>query len=81
MYLAVTDKKIEIRQKEIKVLNNKIIADFRKLPFWKRWMIGEDDIKLQIINNWREFGFWTTRRIHQKQLEDVERFKKTNLIK
>ena len=42
LYLSCADEIITKRQKEVYSENQKLIDDFNKLPFWKKW--GKEEI-------------------------------------
>lgn len=66
LYLACTDKEIELRQNLVHEQNKALIAAFDNLPFWKRWF-REDDVREEILSNWRAFEIWMNRRIAEKR--------------
>ena len=68
MYLAIADEVINKRQKALSQYNERLIKDFEELPFWKRWG-KEEELKQEIISNWRYFETWMDSRIQSQSIK------------
>ncbi len=75
MYFATEDKTIQKMSDEMTEKNEKLIADFKKMPFWKRWFIGEEDLKKEIYQNYINCEKNATLRM------EIMREKNNNLLK
>lgn len=69
-YLSCTDEVITQRQKEVKELNDRLIAEHNKLPFWRRFFEATD-LSHTVTQNWYSFNIWMNNRIAQKKKANV----------
>lgn len=68
MYLACADKEIIERKNAVYNKNEKIIDDYFKLPFYKKFFAK--DPAGEVFSSWHTFNEWMNKRIVYEQQND-----------